>query len=164
MTYHSLIFFMIKRRTEFLADHQHESIVPITVHWFTFPLLKPLHLVPFAFCLFLSVHHWRVLAGMLIGTVNGWSRTGKCKSVIIHFIVSSLQKGLSITVACRLYQPLPSINNNCNDSMETFRLKVPSGKRITSEEKITNNKYPLWHRRQLICWITVDKNPLEKTS
>lgn len=101
---------------------------------------------------------------MLIGTVNGWSRTGKCKSVIIHFIVSSLQKGLSIMMACGLYQPLPSINNNCNDFMETFSLKVPSGKRIISEENITNNKYPLWHRRQLICWITVDENTFEKKS
>lgn len=43
--------------------------------------------------------------------------------------------------------------------METFRLKVPSGKRITSEENITNDKYPLW---QLICWITVDKKAFEK--
>lgn len=43
--------------------------------------------------------------------------------------------------------------------METFRLKVPSGKRIISEENITNNKYPLW---QLICWITVDKKAFEK--
>lgn len=48
--------------------------------------------------------------------------------------------------------------------METFSLKAPSGKRITAEENITNNKYPLWHRRQLICWITVDENTFEKKS
>lgn len=98
---YNLLFLFLKyevERSSFLTmhGHQHELIVPLTIHWFFSP-------VPFVCCLFLPMHQGAsALAGMLIGTVNGWGRTVmECKSVIIHLIVSSLEKWLSIMTTCR---------------------------------------------------------------
>lgn len=101
----SLFYFSkVRCRTELLPDHLWPSKWAASSHHCSLIIVFPptlLHSVPLVFCLFLPVHQRAsALAGMLIGTVNGWGRTvTECKAVIIHLVVSSLEKWLSIMAA-----------------------------------------------------------------